>query len=561
MQQQVIDYLSKNWSADNASKIIFSPVPKGQTGDLAMQFFALTKPLQQSPIEIGHQVAEILENFDMLERTEQSGPYLNLFFSESAFYENVFATPLTTTLMQGQKVVLEYSSPNTNKPLHLGHMRNHALGISVGNLLEAVGAEVIRTAIINDRGIHICKSMLAYQRFGNGETPESTGEKSDEFVGRYYIKFEAESKKDENLIEDARTMLRLWEDGDLATRDLWIQMNQWTYDGHNATYKRQGVVFDKRYYESETYEQGREFALKGLADGIFYKKDGAVWIDLTDQGLDEKIIIRSDGTTVYVTQDLATTYQRVQDFAFDQHIWVVADEQNYHFKVLIACLDKLGLADKDKLFHLGYGLVHLPDGRMKSREGNVVDADALMDQLTSLAAQKMRDTHKDDNLAENQVLKIADQVQNAAWKFYLLKTSPNKTITFEAEKSIDFNGATGPYLQYAGVRIKSILEKAKAAGLKAENTGTLSESEKTLGVKILEWPGTLDRAAEMKNPTYIVTYLLELAQAWSSFYADNSVLKADSENLVKARLALASKVLDVLDSGLNVLGIEVPERM
>jgi len=242
-------------------------------------------------------------------------------------------------------------------------------------------------------------------------------------------------------------------------------MNQWTYDGHNDTYDRQGVMFDKRYYESDTYEMGRDFALKGLEDGIFYKKDGAVWIDLTDQGLDEKIIIRSDGTTVYVTQDLATTYLRAQDYKFDQHIWVVADEQNYHFQVLIACLDKLGLCDKEGLFHLGYGLVHLPDGRMKSREGNVVDADTLMDQLKELAAQKMRDTHKDDDLAEAEVLTIADQVQNAAWKFYLLKTSPNKTITFEAEKSIDFQGATGPYLQYAGVRIKSILHKAKASSI------------------------------------------------------------------------------------------------
>jgi arginyl-tRNA synthetase len=561
MQQQVIDYLSNHWSADKALKIAFSPVPKGQAGDLAMQFFALTKELKQSPIEIGNQIAQILVAFPLVEKTEMSGPYLNLFFSQTAFFENVFQTPLTTHLFKGEKVVLEYSSPNTNKPLHLGHMRNHALGISVGNLLEAVGAEVIRTAIVNDRGIHICKSMLAYQRFGNGETPESPGEKPDQFVGRYYVKFGSEVKKDESLNQQAQALLRLWEEGDKATKALWQQMNEWTYAGHDATYARQGVVFDKKYFESQTYEQGRDFALKGLADGVFYKKDGAVWIDLTDQGLDEKIIIRSDGTTVYVTQDLATTYQRVQDFAFDQHIWVVADEQNYHFQVLIACLDKLGLADKEKLHHLNYGLVNLPEGRMKSREGTVVDADPLMDELQRLVALKMRETHKDDDLSDDEIETISDQVQNAAWKFYLLKTSPNKTITFETEKSIDFHGATGPYLQYAGVRIKSILAKAKVANLIPENTGALGEAEKALGVKILEWPGTLNRAAEMKNPTYIVTFLLELTQTWSSFYAENSVLKAETDDLKKARLALAAKVLEVLEAGLNILGIQVPERM
>jgi len=561
MQQQVIDYLSKNWSADNAAKIIFSPVPKGQTGDLAMQFFALTKALKKSPIEIGNEVAKALENFDLVQKTTQSGPYLNLFFSEVAFFKNVFETPLKTDFMKGKKVVLEYSSPNTNKPLHLGHMRNHALGISVGNIIEATGAEVIRTAIVNDRGIHICKSMLAYQKFGNGETPASTGEKPDQFVGRYYVKFGTEVKKDESLNDQAQALLRLWEDGDESTKALWQQMNEWTYEGHDATYERQGVRFDKKYFESQTYEQGRDFALKGLEDGVFYKKDGAVWIDLSDQGLDEKIIIRSDGTTVYVTQDLATTYQRVQDFAFDEHIWVVADEQNYHFKVLIACLDKLGLADKDKLHHLNYGLVNLPEGRMKSREGTVVDADPLMNELQTLVATKMKENHKEDDLSATEIETISEQVQNAAWKFYLLKTSPNKTITFETEKSIDFHGATGPYLQYAGVRIKSILEKAKASGLEAQDTGTLGEAEKTLGVKILEWPNTLNRAAENKNPTYVVTYLLELAQAWSSFYADNSVLKAETTELQQARLALATKVLAVIEAGLNVLGIEVPERM
>ncbi len=557
MQKIVQDYLAKNWNPDYATKLNFAPVPKGQSGDLAMNFFALTKELSKSPIEIGNEVSEVLNGCDILEKTEMAGPYLNLYFKPEKFFETALQTPLKTELLKNQTVVVEYSSPNTNKPLHLGHMRNHALGISVSNLLEAVGAKVVRAAIINDRGIHICKSMLAYQKFGNDETPESTGKKPDEFVGHYYVMFETENKKDESLLKEAQEMLRAWEDGDPEIRKLWEQMNEWTYQGHQKTYDRQGVTFDKKYYESDTYQMGREFALKGLEEGIFYKKDGAVWIDLSDQGLDEKIIIRSDGTTVYVTQDLATTFLRAKDFNFDQHIWVVADEQNYHFQVLIACLDKLKLCEKEKLFHLGYGLVHLPDGRMKSREGTVVDADNLMDQLKEMATTKVEENNNDFTADETEA--IAEAVQNAAWKFYLLKTSPNKTITFEAEKSIDFQGATGPYLQYAGVRIKSILRKASNFDVK--NIAALGEAEKPLGVKILEWPEVLNRAAENKNPTYMVTYLLELAQIWSSFYAENSVLNAEAPDTKNARLVLAQKVLEVLETGLNILGIEVPEKM
>lgn len=563
MQQQVIDYLSKNWSADNASKIIFSPVPKGQTGDLAMQFFALTKELKQSPIEIGNAVAAVLADFDLVEKTTQSGPYLNLFFTKANFFENVFSTPLKTDLLAGQKVVFEFSGPNTNKPLHLGHMRNHALGISVTNIMEAAGADMHRVNIINDRGVHICKSMLAYQRWGNNETPEQTGEKPDAFVGRYYVKFDQESKKDESLNDEVQTMLQQWEAGEPEIRAIWEKMNRWTLEGHQTTYDRQGVVFEKSYHESDYYLEGKDIAQMGLEKGIFEtREDGAVVINFEDEQLGQKVILRADGTSIYLTQDLAVAVNRDKDFDHpDLMVYTTASEQNYHFQVLFECLDKLEVMSGNKCFHLNYGLVNLPDGRMKSREGTVVDADNLMDELQSLVATKMKENHEDDALTNTEIETISDQVQNAAWKFFLLRTSPNKAITFDTEKSIDFHGATGPYLQYAGVRIKSILEKAKAAGIEPENTSALAEAEKNLGVKILEWPNTLNRAAENKNPTYVVTYLLELAQAWSSFYADNSVLKADTEALVKSRLALASKVLEVLEAGLNGLGIEVPERM
>ncbi len=563
MQQQVIDYLSKHWSADNASKIIFSPVPKGQNGDLAMQFFALTKALKQSPIEIGAAVADALKGFDLVEKTEMSGPYLNLFFSQSAFFENVFKTPLKTNSLQGQRVVFEFSGPNTNKPLHLGHMRNHALGISVTNLMETAGAEMHRVNIINDRGVHICKSMLAYQRWGQGETPASTGEKGDEFVGRYYVKFDQEAKKDESLNAEVQTMLQQWEAGEPEIRAIWEKMNNWTLSGHQKTYDRQGVQFERSYKESDYYLEGKAIAQDGLERGVFEtREDGAVVINFEDEQLGQKVVLRPDGTSIYLTQDLAVAVNRDKDFKHpDLLVYTTASEQNYHFKVLFECLDRLGVMEADKCYHLNYGLVNLPDGRMKSREGTVVDADNLMDHLHALAAQKIKESKPD--LAEKDVNVIAEQVQNAAWKFFLLRTSPNKDITFDAEKSIDFHGATGPYLQYAGVRIKSILEKAKAAGIEFElsSNSSLGEAEKPLGVKILEWPGVLNRAAEHKNPTYIVTYLLELAQTWSSFYADNSVLNADSEALIKARLALASKVLEILETGLGVLGIEVPEQM
>ncbi len=586
MQELILTYLQKykSWDGKLCQLIQFSPVPKGQEGDLAMSFFELTKTVskpnpkaeawsEKEPIDwkkfekglyfgvtigqIAQDIAYLFKDCPFIERTEIAGPYLNLFFKNEVFFNEVFKTPLSTDLLKNKNIVLEFSGPNTNKPLHLGHMRNHALGISMSNLLEAVGAKVHRVNIINDRGVHICKSMLAYQKWGNNETPEQTKERPDFFVGRYYIKFEQELKKDPSLKDQVQEMLIKWEDGDTEVHNLWKKMNDWTLSGHAKTYERQGIEFEKSYYESETYKQGKEIAEEGLKKKVFYKKeDGTIAIDLTSEGLDEKVIMRADGTSVYLTQDLAVATLRDQDFNHpDELIYTVADEQNYHFKVLFLCLEKLGILNRDKLCHLGYGLVNLPHGRMKSREGTVVDADNLMDELSDLALKQIHKRNPETTKEKSQ--STAEQIMNAAWKFALLTTTPKKTITYDPDKSLAFEGATGPYLQYAGVRIKSIFTKEKPGS----GYGTPGNAEKPLGVKVLEFPAVLNRSAENKNPTYLVTYLLELAQEWSSFYAENSVLKAETNDLKQARLALAKKVLDVLEKGLGILGIEIPEQM
>ncbi len=560
MENLILEFLVKNWDKNLAEKVQFSAVPKGQTGDLALSFFELTKELKKAPPQIAGEIAEILTKCDVVEKAEIAGPYLNLFFSNEAFFQKVLAAPLNSKVLKGKKIMVEYSSPNTNKPLHLGHMRNHALGISVSNLFESVGADVVRTAIFNDRGVHICKSMLAYQKFGSGETPESTGQKPDHLVGDYYVKFDQAAKEDESLNDEAQQMLVDWEDGKKEVLELWGKMNDWAFEGYQITYDRQGVTFDKKYYESDLYKEGKEYVLEGLEKGILQKKDGAVMIDLEAEGLGEKVLLRSNGTTVYITQDIATTLLKQEDFNPDQQIWVVADEQNYHFQVLFACLEKLGLISADHLYHLGYGLVNLPEGRMKSREGTVVDADDLMDELSDMALIEIKERNPD--MTEKDAKVVAEQIMNAAWKFYLLSTSPRKSITFDSKKSIAFEGATGPYLQYAGVRLRSIFRKAEINDkLQITNYEFFGNEEKPLGVKILEFQKAIERAAETKNPTYVVTYLLELAQTWSSYYAEHSVLNAETEDLKKSRLALARKVFEVLEAGLAILGIEIPEKM
>ncbi len=562
METLLQNWLAEHWDKGKSEGFRFAPVPKGQAGDLAVAFFELAKKAGQSPIVLAEEVEKVLAGADFVEKTAIVGPYLNVFFSNEPFFQAVAETALKTDLCKGKEIVLEYSGPNTNKPLHLGHMRNHALGISMAHIYEAVGAKVHRVNIVNDRGVHICKSMLAYDRFGEGKTPESEAIKSDHFVGDFYVRFESALKEDPSLKDAVQEMLVQWEEGDEVTRELWKKMNDWALEGHQQTYERQGVEFEKEYLESEYYLAGKDIALKGWEEGVFMKRpDGAIVVDLSDEGLDEKVVLRPDGTSIYLTQDMAVAVARQKDFSPDEMIWVVADEQNYHFQVLFMCLAKLGILDSEHLHHLGYGLVHLPEGRMKSREGTVVDADNLMDRLSDLALASVQERH--ESLSDDEARVIAEQIMDGAWKFYLLSTSPRKSITFDIEQSIAFEGSTGPYLQYAAVRIRSIFNKAGVA-LSDDFSSSwehLGEEEKGLGGKILEYPGVLNRAAETKNPTYIVTYLLELAQAWSSFYGAHSVLKAETEDKKNGRLGLAKKVFEVLKSGLGVLGISVPERM
>lgn len=577
MENKILDFLAQNFDKDFCDKLGFSPVPRGQAGDLAMNFFQLSKLEKKSPVELAEKIRGILADCNLLEKTEIVGPYLNLYFANEIFYQEVFAAPLESEILAKKNIVFEFSGPNTNKPLHLGHMRNHALGISMSNLLESCGAKVHRVNIINDRGVHICKSMLAYKLWGNGETPESREKKSDHFVGDWYVKFSQEVKNNPDLDKQAQEMLVKWEAGDKEIMELWKKMSDWALAGHAKTYQRQGMSFEKSYKESEYYLKGKALAEKGLADGVFEKRsDGAIVVSLSedlkpknskdDENVDtRKVVLRADGTSIYLTQDLAIAAARKKDFNPNQLVYVVADEQNYHFKVLFYCLEKLNLAKKEECLHLGYGLVHLPDGRMKSREGNVVDADNLMNDLFNLAKKEV--DKRNNDLSEEEKNETSEKIQDAAWKFYLLSTNPRKSITFDIEKSIAFEGATGPYLQYAGVRIKSILRKSSfsfptdkvAKGFEAAKF--LGAVEKNLGVKILEFSGVLEKAVKNNNPTYLVTFLMDLAQDWSSFYANNSVLNAENEDLKNSRVLLAHKVLQVLEKGTSILGFSIPKAM
>ena len=543
-----------------------APIPHNQSGDLALRVFRFAKSANLPPVQAAEQIAAKLCDIPQIRSVDLAGAYVNITFADTFFFEDAFQTPAHLQTYKDENILIEFSSPNTNKPLHLGHMRNHALGVALAGIFETMGATVHRACIVNDRGVHICKSMLAYQKFGNGETPGSTGLKGDHFIGKYYVKYEQAAKEDPSLNEEIQTMLEAWEAGDAETLRLWKQLDTWARDGMQQTYDRQGIAFDKVYLESELYTEGKGYVEEGLRKNILKKReDGAIVLDLTDEGLDEKVLLRPNGTTVYMTQDLATTMHKQKDFQPTRQLWVVADEQNYHFRVLFLCLQKLGLfpADDKSLVHVGYGLVNLPDGRMKSREGNVVDADNLMDELSGIAQAEIM--KRAPSLSEQDAHIIAEKIMNAAWKYYLLATSPRKTVTFDAQQSIQFEGATGPYLQYAGVRIQSLFMKA---GIAMESLSpdldtytALGEAEKLLAAKIREYPHVLQKAAEQYSPTYVTTYLTELAQLWSSYYAQTSILNAESETLKTARLTLAAKVYELLSAGLHSLGIEIPSQM
>ena len=480
-------------------------------------------------------------------------------------------------------VMVEYSSPNTNKPLHLGHIRNNLLGFALSEVLKANGNRVVKTNIVNDRGIHICKSMLAWQKWGNGETPESSGKKGDHLVGDYYVMFDKhykaelaelqskglskeEAEAQSTLMAEARNMLRLWEAGDLEVVSLWENMNSWVYAGFDETYKRLGVDFDKIYYESQTYLDGKETVLEGLQKNIFYKKeDGSVWADLTAEGLDHKLLLRSDGTSVYMTQDIGTAKLRFDDFPINTMVYVVGNEQNYHFQVLSILLDKLGFEFGKGLVHFSYGMVELPEGKMKSREGTVVDADDLVDEMIATAKETSQELGKLDGVSEEEANNIARMVGMGALKYFILKVDPKKNMTFNPKESIDFNGNTGPFIQYTHARIQSILRKAAEQGISIPTTLSadisLSVKEEGLVQQVAEYASIVKQAGDEYNPALIANYIYDLVKEYNQFYHDYTILKEENTDLKNFRLILSDNVGRVVKSGMSLLGIEVPDRM
>jgi len=480
-------------------------------------------------------------------------------------------------------VMIEYSSPNTNKPLHLGHVRNNLLGASLANIMQANGNKVVKTNIVNDRGIHICKSMLAWLKWGNGETPESAGKKGDHLIGDYYVAFDKhykaeieelmqkgmskeEAEANAPLIKEAHEMLVKWEAGDPEVRALWEKMNSWVYAGFDETYKRMGVSFDKIYYESNTYIDGKKKVLEGLKKGLFYQKeDGSVWADLTSEGLDHKLLLRSDGTSVYMTQDIGTAQQRFNDYPIDQMIYVVGNEQNYHFQVLSILLDKLGFKWGKDLIHFSYGMVELPNGKMKSREGTVVDADDLMDEMVATAQETSQELGKLDGLTTEEAAEIARIVGMGALKYFILKVDARKNMTFNPQESIDFNGNTGPFIQYTYARIRSVLRKAEEAGLQIpadlKMDIQLNEKEESLIQHLADFPAIIAEAAKGYSPSDIANYTYDLVKEFNQFYHDFSILREENEQLKLFRLALSANVAKVIRLAMSLLGIEVPERM
>ena len=556
-------------------------------GDYTIVLFPLLKLIKAKPEQIGEVLgAYLTEHVAEVTAYNVVKGFLNLtiadsyflsFFGEIVAQERYGTTPITA---ESPAMIVEYSSPNTNKPLHLGHIRNNLLGFSMAKILEATGKRVYKTQIINDRGIHICKSMIAWQLFGKGETPESTGLKGDKLVGKYYVLFDktykeeiaqliAEGKSKEvaereaPIFVKAQEMLRLWEQGDAATLALWKQMNQWVYDGFEVTYRNLGVSFDRNYYESETYLLGKDIVQRGLEQGVFYRKeDGSVWIDLTADGLDEKLVLRSDGTSVYITQDLGTATKRIEeDFPkVEGMIYTVGNEQDYHFKVLFLILQKLGFAWAKNLYHLSYGMVELPNGKMKSREGTVVDADDLMEEMVQVAEELSQELGKLDGYTQQQKQQLYRVIGLGALKYYILKVDPKKKIAFNPQESIDFQGNTGPFIQYTYARIQSILRKAGELPM-LPTSGDLHPKERELIKQLSLFTSVVQQAADTYSPALIANYVYELVKEFNSFYQNVSILGEEDPVKRSLRIHLSRKVGEVIATGFDLLGIEVPERM
>jgi len=567
----------------NLADISLQETRKEFEGQVTIVTFPLTKFSRKSPEQTGNEIGEFLKNVV----TEISGfnvikGFLNISLSDAywldQFYSQISTDNFAEFKANGKKVMVEYSSPNTNKPLHLGHVRNNLLGYSVASILQAAGYEVIKANLVNDRGIHICKSMLAWQKFGNGETPESSGIKGDHLVGKYYVLFdkeykkqidelkaqgqtEEEAKKNAPFIREAQDMLLKWEADDKEVISLWQTMNSWVYAGFNETYKRLGVDFDKFYYESNTYLLGKDIIEEGLERGVFFKKpDGSVWIDLTADGLDEKLVRRADGTSVYITQDIGTAQLKYNDFHMDESIYVVGNEQDYHFKVLFLILEKLGKSWAKGLYHLSYGMVDLPSGKMKSREGTVVDADDLIDEMEQTAKDQTEALGKVEGFAEAERLELYHIIGMGALKYFLLKVDPKKRLLFDPNESVDFQGHTGPFIQYTHARIRSVLNRvpANTSTGKAE---TLLSEERDLILLLSQFPETIEVAAKGHNPAAIANYVYEVAKAFNKFYHEHSILQAEDELTKQFRVQLSSASANVIKKGMGLLGIEVPERM
>jgi arginyl-tRNA synthetase len=568
-------------------KVEFQATRKEFEGDITMVIFPLLKVVKGSPIEIGTKIGDYLvANVSEVSRYNVVSGFLNIVISD-AYYLNFFNEikdnskfGFVTPNANDKAVMVEYSSPNTNKPLHLGHVRNNLLGYSVAEIIRASGKKVYKTQIINDRGIHICKSMLAWQKFGNGATPESTGLKGDKLVGNYYVAFdkeykeqianamaagktEDEAKKQAPIIIEAQEMLLKWEAGDAEVMALWKMMNQWVYDGFEATYKNMGVDFDKYYYESNTYLLGKDVVQIGLEKGIFEKDpDGSVWIDLTEDGLDRKIVLRSDGTAVYMTQDIGTAIQRVKDFPdVGGMVYTVGNEQDYHFKVLFLILKKLGFDWAKNLFHLSYGMVDLPSGKMKSREGTVVDADDLMNEMTETAQKISEDLGKLEGYSDAEKAKLYQTIGLGALKYYILKVDPKKRILFNPEESVDFAGNTGPFIQYTYARIQSIIRKANFDFSVKATINSLHEKEKELLKQIALFPEVIQNAAQNHSPALVANYTYDLVKEYNSFYQAVPILGTNNQDEKTFRVQLSKKVAETIASAFQLLGIAVPERM
>ncbi len=555
-------------------------------GDITFVTFPHLRVSRKSPEQTGEMLGKyLLENVEEVSAFNVVKGFLNLVISDDfwkAYFEKMNATQnwgISSVGTRSGAAMVEYSSPNTNKPLHLGHIRNNLLGFSVAELIKATGKKTYRVQIINDRGIHICKSMVAWQKMGKGETPESSGLKGDKLVGNYYVAFdkaykkeiseliasgatEDEAKKTAPIIMEAQEMLRKWEAGDTEVLQLWKTMNDWVYAGFETTYKNLGVSFDKNYYESDTYILGKQDVEKGLESGVFFKKeDGSVWIDLTADGLDEKIVLRSDGTAVYMTQDIGTAIQRFKDYEINELTYVVGNEQDYHFKVLFLILAKLGYEWAKHLYHLSYGMVDLPSGKMKSREGTVVDADDLMAQMIDTARSKSEELGKLEGYSNDEKEVLYKSIGLGALKYYILKVDPKRRIMFNPEESIDFNGNTGPFIQYTHARIQSL--KRRGADLPAFNAMDISLSieEKELIKALSRLPEVVADAAQEHSPALLANYTYDLVKMFNNFYQNQSILNAETENTSSFRLALSVKTAAVIKTGLGLLGIESPERM